>query len=65
MHRDVKPENMLLNARQEVLLSDFGLAMLTPHTFSCRTQAMDQAVFLTFQVLLDPVPAFQTPKRAI
>src|SRR5437868_13510576 len=29
IHRDVKPENMLLGRRQEVLLSDFGLAALS------------------------------------
>ncbi|HEV7235130.1 MAG TPA: serine/threonine-protein kinase, partial [Ktedonobacteraceae bacterium] len=29
MHRDVKPENMLLGRNAEVLLSDFGLAMGT------------------------------------
>src|SRR6266852_5086593 len=29
MHRDVKPENMLLGRNHEVLLSDFGLAMGT------------------------------------
>ncbi len=33
VHRDVKPENLLLGRRKEVLLSDFGIAILThrPH----------------------------------
>jgi len=43
MHRDVKPENMLLGAREEVLLADFGLALFTP-TRSASTQAMDPAM---------------------
>ncbi len=42
VHRDVKPENMLLGSRSEVLLSDFGLAMLAPHTISASTEAMEQ-----------------------
>ena len=42
VHRDVKPENMLLGTRSEVLLSDFGLAMLIPHTISASTEAMVQ-----------------------
>jgi serine/threonine protein kinase len=29
VHRDVKPENLLLGRRHEVLLSDFGIAVLT------------------------------------
>lgn len=29
VHRDVKPENLLLGANDEVLLSDFGLAVIT------------------------------------
>jgi eukaryotic-like serine/threonine-protein kinase len=33
VHRDVKPENLLMGQRHEVLLSDFGIAILTqrPH----------------------------------
>jgi serine/threonine protein kinase len=42
IHRDVKPENMLLGSRAEVLLGDFGLARLSPHTLSARTEAMEQ-----------------------
>ena len=34
IHRDVKPENMLLGRHQEVLLSDFGLAALMHSTSS-------------------------------
>ena len=44
MHRDIKPGNMLLNARSEVLLGDFGLAMLAPSTFSASTQEMDSSL---------------------
>src|SRR5215469_5192281 len=29
IHRDVKPENMLLGTNDQILLSDFGLAMVT------------------------------------
>src|SRR5438128_2004567 len=38
IHRDVKPENMLLGRRQEVLLSDFGLAALAHRSASLSTQ---------------------------
>src|SRR2546427_1322696 len=39
IHRDVKPENMLLGRHQEVLLSDFGLAALAHSSASLSTQA--------------------------
>ena len=32
IHRDVKPENMLLGRRNEVLLSDFGIALMAAQT---------------------------------
>jgi class 3 adenylate cyclase/DNA-binding CsgD family transcriptional regulator/tetratricopeptide (TPR) repeat protein len=38
IHRDVKPENMLVGRRQEVLLSDFGLAELAHSSASLSTQ---------------------------
>jgi serine/threonine protein kinase len=38
LHRDVKPENLLLGPNQEVLLSDFGIAVAAHHTYSMSTQ---------------------------
>ncbi|MDQ2904385.1 MAG: serine/threonine protein kinase [Chloroflexota bacterium] len=42
VHHDVKPENMLLNAKDEVQLSDFGLVDST-QTFLSRTQSVQDA----------------------
>jgi serine/threonine protein kinase len=38
IHRDVKPENMLLGTHQEIMLSDFGIAVLQQATSSLPTQ---------------------------
>jgi serine/threonine protein kinase len=38
VHRDVKPENMLLGKNQEVLLSDFGIALVTQSSRYQNTQ---------------------------
>src|SRR5712692_2570677 len=42
IHRDVKPENMLLGPHEEVLLSDFGLVMLTPQTQALLTGSTEE-----------------------
>src|SRR5215468_1723358 len=39
IHRDVKPENMLLGRRQEVVLSDFGIATIAHSTSSLNVGA--------------------------
>jgi eukaryotic-like serine/threonine-protein kinase len=40
IHRDVKPENLLVGVRQEVLLGDFGIAVLSQRSRSVSTQAV-------------------------
>jgi len=38
VHRDVKPENMLLGRNNEVLLSDFGIALVTQSSLTQSTE---------------------------
>jgi serine/threonine protein kinase len=38
VHRDVKPENMLLNAHNDVLVSDFGISTIAQSTSSSNLQ---------------------------
>jgi serine/threonine protein kinase len=40
IHRDVKPENMLVGSSNQILLSDFGTALVSQSTFSQDTEAM-------------------------
>jgi WD40 repeat protein len=44
IHRDVKPENLLLGEEQEILLSDFGLALLSPSPEELSTQEMSGTI---------------------
>lgn len=38
VHRDIKPDNLLLGENHEVLLSDFGIAVAAHNTHSIKTQ---------------------------
>ncbi len=40
IHRDVKPENLLLDPHEQVLLGDFGIAVLTQRSRSISAQAV-------------------------
>src|SRR5581483_9339881 len=41
IHRDVKPENMLLGRRNEVLISDFGIALVIGSLYHSTAGAQD------------------------
>ena len=40
IHRDVKPENILLGANNDILLSDFGLAMIVQSSYKHQDQSV-------------------------
>lgn len=59
IHRDVKPENMLLGRNREVLLSDFGIALVQQSSRSASTQniAGTVAYMAPEQIQAHPVAA--------
>lgn len=67
IHRDVKPENMLLGRRNEVLLSDFGIALATQNSHSQHTQdAIGTVIYMSpEQIQGKPRPASDQYSLAI
>jgi serine/threonine protein kinase len=59
IHRDVKPENMLVGRNQEILLSDFGIALIAQSSQYQRTQniAGTLAYMAPEQIQAHPRPA--------
>ena len=48
IHRDVKPENMLLGANNDILLSDFGIALVAQTSRSLQPNVLEAAGTLAY-----------------
>src|SRR6266853_3911648 len=70
IHRDVKPENMLLGRRNEILLSDFGIALVAQSSHYHSTQSIQDlagtiAYMAPEQIQSQAVPASDQYSLAI
>ncbi len=65
IHRDVKPENILLNAQEEVMLSDFGLALFAPIPGLLSIQEMAGTLPYTAPEQLQGKPGFASDQYSL
>lgn len=65
IHRDIKPENFLLNEQQEIMLSDFGLALFAPFPDQLSLQGMAGTVAYSAPEQLRGKPLFASDQYAL
>ncbi len=65
IHRDIKPENLLFNEQQEIMLTDFGLALFAPRTGFLSQKEMAGTLLYTAPEQLRGKPEFASDQYSL